>query len=276
LDRKSGPRFGAVHGPVSAMIREPLVHFILLSGLLFGVAAVLDVGGEVVEISQAELDWRILQVEAEQGRSLDAEERRQVREAYIDERILVREAQALGLEADERIDDILVQKMLHVLSGDVIQPTEEELAAYYGENLSRYSTDAAVTVDELVLPLGGPFPRQLREGVLPENLPESARIAYRRMEDLSSQDLAALFGEDAARATLTIESGGWVQASISVRGEHWLRVRERAGSVVQPLRVVRDAVRADWIADQEQVRLRERVDDIRSRYSVVIDGEALR
>ncbi|HSH76236.1 MAG TPA: peptidylprolyl isomerase, partial [Longimicrobiales bacterium] len=198
-------------------------------------------------------------------------ERRLVEEAYIDERVLIREARALGLEADERIDDILVQKMLHILSGDVIQPTDEELARFYEANRERYTTDASVTVDELVLPFGGPFPRQIREGVQPEDLPDSVRIAYRLMEDLTRDDLAQLFGEDAARTALAMEGGAWVQASVSPRGEHWLRVRARAGSVLPPLEVVWDQVRADWITQQEQVRLLERVAELRSHYTVEVE-----
>jgi len=128
-----------------------------------------------------------------------------------------------------------------------------------------------VTVDELVLPLGGPFPRQIREGVQPESLPDSVRIAYRLMEDLTREDLAQLFGEDAARTALAMESGAWVQAALSPRGEHWLRVRERSGAVVPALEVVRDQVRSDWIAQQEQIRLLERVAELRSHYTVEVE-----
>lgn len=252
--------------------REPLTHFALLAGALFALGALVGPRGNVIEVTRAELDYRIMQVEAREGSALSPEERRLVEEAYIDERVLVREARALGLDADERIDDILVQKMLHILSGDVIQPTDEELARFYEENRERYAVPAAVTVDELVLAPGAPFPRQIREGVQPEELPESARVAHRLMTDLTEEGLAALFGEDAARTTLAMETGAWVQAAVTPRGEHWLRVRERSGSTVQPLAVVRDMVRLDWIAEREQALLLERVAQLRASYTVVVEG----
>jgi hypothetical protein len=257
--------------PLAVAAREPLVHFLLLTGALFAIGSLIGGDANAIEVTRAELDWRILQVEAQEG-PLSEDERRLVEEAYIDERVLIREAQALGLEADERIDDILVQKMLHILSGDVIQPTDAELASFYDANQERYRQDAAVTVDELVLPLGGPFPRQIREGVAPEDLPDSTRVAYRLMSDLTREDLAALFGEDAARTTLAMESGAWVQATVSPQGEHWLRVRERSGSVIPPLDVVRDVVRADWISAREQQRLLDRVAELRSHYTVDVEG----
>jgi hypothetical protein len=253
-------------------MREPLAHFVLLAAGLFAVGALFRSDEEVVRVTTAELEWRVMQVEAQEATPLSAEDRRLVEEAYIDERVLIREARALGLEADERIDDILVQKMLNILSGDVIQPTERELEAFYDANPERYAIDASVTVDELVLPVGGRFPPQIRDGVQPEDLPESARVAYRLLSDLTQVDLAALFGEDAARTALAMESGAWVQAAVTPRGEHWLRVRERSGATTPPLSVVRDMVRLDWIAEREQVRLLERVAELRANYRVVVEG----
>lgn len=262
---------GRTRSRLAVALREPLLHFLLLTGALFGIGALLGSGDDVIRVSRAELDWRIMQVEAQEGPLTEAE-KGLVEEAYIDERVLIREARANGLEADERIDDILVQKMLHVLSGDVIQPTDQELAAFYEANRERYAQDASVSVDELVLPLGGPFPRQIREGVQPEDLPDGVRVSYRLITDLTREDLAALFGEDAARTTLAMESGAWVQATITPRGEHWLRVRERSGSFVPLLEVVRDVVRADWIAAREQERLLERVGELRSYYTIEVEG----
>ena len=106
---------------VKAVVREPLFHFLLLAAALFVVGSLFTRSDDVIEVSREEIEWRILQVEAGRGTRLTDDERRLVEQQYIDERVLVREAQAMGLSADERIDDILVQKMLHVLSGDVIQ-----------------------------------------------------------------------------------------------------------------------------------------------------------
>ena len=112
---------------MAGALREPLTHFVLLAAGLFAVGALFRSGEDVIQVSSAELEWRVMQVEAQEATPLSADDRRLVEEAYIDERVLIREARALGLEADERIDDILVQKMLHILSGDVIQPTDNEL-----------------------------------------------------------------------------------------------------------------------------------------------------
>ena len=177
---------------------EPPVHFVLLAAALFGASALLGPGDNLIEITRDDLEWRILQVEAEEGRSLTGEERALVRERYIDEQVLVREALALGLEEDERIDDILVQKMLHVLSGDVIQPTDEELAAYYQMNIERYAVQETVTIDEVVAPVGAALPSALLEGGEPEDLGDGALTASRVMSRMTIDDLVLIFGDVSA------------------------------------------------------------------------------
>lgn len=256
-----------------SVLREPLLHFLALAAVLFGVSALFGRGDDVIEITRDEIEWRILQVEAQEGQRLGEDERRLVLERYIDERVLVREAQALGLAADERIDDILVQKMLHVLSGDVIQPSDEELEAYYAVNFERYATEETVTVDEVVAPAGVPLPRELIAGAEPADVADAGLIASRVMPRLSLEDLSQIFGEEAAGVVFGAGEGTWVDAYVSVRGQHWFRVRERSEATVPPLDLVREAARLDWIAEQEDRRLLARVAELRDRYEVVVEGE---
>jgi hypothetical protein len=261
--------------PASAFLdkalREPLLHFAALAATLFVVAALVRRDDDLIEVSRQELDWRIEQVEGREG-PLTAEERLLVEEAYIDERVLIREARAMGLEADERIDDILVQKMLHILSGDVIQPTDEELAAFYEENRESYAVDASVTVDEMVVPVGADLPSALVQGTPPEQLPPGAVTSHRLMEQLTFEDIAQIFGDQGATAVADAETGDWWEVQQSARGAHWVRVKERFGQVIPPLTVVRDAVRLDWIAAREQARLLERVAELRTAYTIVVEG----
>ena len=249
------------------------MHFVALAAVLFGASALFGPGDDVVEITRDEIEWRILQVEAQEGQRLTEDERQLVLERYIDERVLVREAQALGLAEDERIDDILVQKMLHVLSGDVIQPSDEELRAYYAGNAERYAIEETVTVDEIVLPMGVPLPSELLAGAEPASVTDGGLIASRVMPRLSFGDLTQIFGEDAASDVFVADVGAWVDAYESVRGQHWFRVRERAEATVPPLEVVREAARLDWIAEQEDRRLLARVAELRARYDVVVESE---
>ncbi len=136
-------------------------------------------------------------------------------------------------------------------------------------NLERYMRSPAVTVDELVAAESDPLPPALREGAEPEDLPEGWIIVHRVMERLDLRDLGLLIGEEGAELVLTSGSGIWVDAYVSGRGQHWFRVRERFAEETRPLADVRDIVRMDWIAADEDRRLANRIADLRARYTVV-------
>ena len=253
------------------LLREPLVHFLGLAAALFVMAELVGSSDTTIEITQDEIEYRIMQVEAEEGAPLTEQERRLVVEAYIDERVLVREAQEIGLDVDERIEDILIQKMLHVLSGDVIQPSEEELAVYYEGNIERYLMEPSVTVDELILPIGVPLPELIRDGGLPSELSDEQLVGHRVVPELTLSDLSLVFGERAAQLVFEAEVATWTEGFDSSRGNHWFRVQERHAGGLQPFSVIRDRIRLDWITEQEDRRLLRRVAELREQYTVIIE-----
>jgi hypothetical protein len=255
----------------AALLREPTVHFVLLALLLFvvqrGIAAG---GGDVVEVDPVAVQARVEAAEREAGHPLSPAERATLEETHIDEQILVREALALGLQEDPRIDDILVQKMLHVLSAEVIQPSDGELRAFYQANAGRYTPEATVTVDELVVPPGdgAALAPRIRAGEPPESFAGAAGVRHNALGRVSRRTLAAIFGPATAELVFAAEPDVWAGPHATVRGEHWFRVTERTEPGAPPLELVREQVRLDWIVEEEAARLDERVAALRSRYTV--------
>lgn len=267
--------------PLTRALREPTVSFLLAAALLFLLSWLFGSGGEPsIVIDPEDMAWRIEQVEVARGATLSPELRREVEQAYIDEQVLVREALAMGLDDDPRIHDILAQKMLHVLSGDVIQPTSEELRGYYRENLARYTPGTTLSVDEIVVrpdvPNPAALPAPLRAGGEPEDLLGEEVVTHRVMDALTTGDVAALFDEALAESAFAAQPGDWVGPHESVRGRHWLRVNERIEPDPLPFEGVREQVRLDWIGEREQVMLDARVEELRGEYVIEIMGRGVR
>ena len=258
------------------ILREPTSHFVLLAAVLFFANAALESWrGNVITVDHAQIGVRIAELEALRGAPLSPEERQLVEDAYIDEQVLVREALDMGLEADRRIDDILVQKMLHVLSGDVIQPTEDELGEFYEENRASYTTEPALTIEEVVIAAGSPaagdLAEQLQAGVSAEELAESPGARSSVLRQVTGGDLRRLFGPVTAELILSANTQGWIGPHETVRGQHWFRIVERTTPELPPLDSVRERVRLDWVADQEAARLDQAVRELRERYNIVIE-----
>lgn len=250
-------------------LREPTLHFALLAALLFAAAAVAtSVTRPAVDIDTRLVELRVRQLERSKGAPLTEAERQQAKAAYIDEQILAAEARRLGLDDDERIRDILQQKLLHVLAGDVPQATDAELMTYFEQHRARYAGRPAVTVEDVVVAVpSGPSARPVR---LDDDDPDRAPVARRTvLTEVSEGELAWTFGDETAARVVHAATGRWVGPHASVDGDHWFRVIERREAApAPPLDEIRDQVRYDWMAQAEDVLLKARVAAIRDRYAV--------
>lgn len=258
------------------MLREPTSHFVLLAVVLFAANAALESWrGNVITIERVQIEVRIAELEALRGAPLSPEERLLVEEAYIDEQVLVREALDMRLESDRRIDDILVQKMLHVLSGDVIQPTEDELREFYEANRASYTAESTLTIEEVVIADGSPaaedLVERLRADASAQELAESPGVRASVLREVTGGDLRRLFGPVTAELILSANTEGWIGPHATVRGQHWFRIIEQTTPELPPLDSVRERVRLDWVADQEAARLEQAVMGLRERYNIVIE-----
>lgn len=260
---------------VSHIAREPTVHFLLLAGLLFAVYRLLAPTGEPeLIIDWQEVEARILISELNLGRSLDTAERAQIEAAVIDDYVLVREAYAMGLENDPRINEMLVQKVRHVLSGEEVQPTDAELAQYHAANRDRYRIPPRLTVEELVFVSREPLPedllQQLRDGASVESLQSRALMTQSTLPRVTHQDLASIFSREFADTVFAATGAGWIGPFLSNRGQHFLRIEETFAATELVLQDILDQVRIDWLAEMEEQRLAEAVAQLRQQYQIQI------
>lgn len=257
---------------------EPTVHFFLLAALIFLVYGISQSSNvNELEINQREIDARIFMQELSNGEELNQLQRDVITQAYIEEQILVREAKAMGLDNDARIDDLLAQKMRHVLSGDVIQPNAEELEAYYRTNLSRYETLPTVTVDELVFDSGEQLSAQtialLQQGADTDSLLSVEPGNSSPLPRVNHTDLSNIFSAEFADQVFAADVNTWTGPYMSNRGQHWLRITTRTAARSPSLDEVVDRVRLEWIATEEESRLQEAIQQLSQQYSIVISND---
>lgn len=263
-------------GPDSSLgrlVREPTVHFLLVALLVFGVYALANSSSDqVLEIDPAEVEARVFMQEMATGMALSEAQRQALADRYIDEQILVQEALKLNLDNDARIHDLLAQKMRHVLSADVIQPTQEQLRQYYQTHQERYRRPATVTADELVFNTHETLPATvmsaLERGADPDELLALQDGTSGPLRNASRLDLDNIFSAEFSSQVFAAESGQWQGPFRSNRGQHWLRVNERREAQIPPLAEMIDRIRLDWIATEEEALLQTQVERLREQYTI--------
>jgi parvulin-like peptidyl-prolyl isomerase len=257
------------------LLREPTVLFFAIAIAIFAVYGISQSSNDkLLEIDQREIDARVFMQEMTRGEPLTEEQRQLITSLYVEEQILVREAMAMGLDNDARIHDMLAQKMRHVLSGNIIQPTAGELNDYYNANTARYQSLATVSVDELVFDSREALTDQLlsllEAGAEAQQLLELEDGSQAPLPNVNSIDLANIFEPAFADTVFAAETGEWSGPFISNRGQHWLRITSRVEARLPALEEITDLVRLDWIAEEEEGRLQEQVDKLWDEYTIII------
>ncbi len=275
-----------VYPGIARLLREPLVHFMILGAALFALQAVLgepEDGGDLrVEISAGEIEHLRATWTRQRGRSPSDAELRKAVDGRLREEIYYREAVRMGLDQDDVIvRRRLAQKLEFLINNLTIpeQPPEAELRAFLAENAERYREPARLSFTHVY------FSRDRRpeaagdaEALLatlraaaspPECAAEQGDPFMHHSDhaERSPQDVAKHFGDDFARALFELEPGDWQGPLRSAYGMHLVRLTDKRPSRDVELAEVHGAVTRDWRAARRReananayARLREQYD----------------
>ena len=260
---------------LSRIAREPTVHFLLLAGLLLLAYRIAgpDTGKELT-IDWQEIDARLLVAELNALEPLTMEQRQAIEESVIDDYVLVYEAIARGLENDPRINDILAQKMRHVLAAAVEAPDAASLETYYQQHASRYQIPERITVEELVFasrePLDAALLAQLADGTGAGELETSLLYTLSTLPRVTNADLSNIFSQQFAELVFNGNDNAWQGPFVSNRGQHWLKTMQRFASEQLAFAAIEEQLRADWMSEQEELQLAREVARLRETYHITI------
>ncbi len=271
---------------LSRMLREPLVHFLALGGLIFGLfgavgeprpepAESIDVGPEHIErlATGFRSVWR---------RPPSDDELRAMIDDFVREEIYYREALALGLDRDDTVIRRRLRQKMEFLSdsgADLLEPTAGELEAYFAANEQTYRSAPALAFEQIYL---GETPApdgvrltlaalQTEAGTASSALGEPTLLPARL--GLSQQTAVdGVFGGGFFEQIAELSTGVWAGPVASGYGAHLVRVLDSQPARTPPLAEVREAVLRDWKA-AKALEIRElHYARLRARFVVEIRG----
>ncbi|MTH95708.1 peptidylprolyl isomerase [Roseibium sp. RKSG952] len=262
--------------------REPLIHFLVIGAVIFGVFYAVS-----PEPAEGETEG-VIEVTPEQMQRLDAEfraiwqrpptggEQQAMLDNFIKEEVLVREALALGLDQDDTVmRRRLVQKMeyLAVAEARGLEPSEDEIKAYYEAYPDRYQAPARLSFEQIYLgekpdpQLLAEVRSALQEGAAPSTL--GADTLLRFDMDLSGRaKVDAVFGGGFFGELLPRSGNVWHVNVPSGFGFHMVRITDREAGTPRPLEDVRQQVISDWTLGRMQQMKQQKYEALRAQYRV--------
>jgi parvulin-like peptidyl-prolyl cis-trans isomerase-like protein len=278
------------------LLREPLLHFLLLSIALFGVYALArdkasDRTGQIV-VTQSQIEQLVIGFTRTWQRPPTAEELTGLIEDRIREEVLYREAMSMGLDRDDTIVRRRLRQKLEFLIPDlasqIAPPTERELEAYLQQHADKYRGAPTVSFEQVF------FDRERRgksawtdavSALTRLNGPRGSAVNLDTVGDASllpieltrsqESEVARLFGGTFSQSLVKVPPGRWAGPLESSYGLHLVLVREQVAGLVPQMASVREAVLRDLQAERRQQALDAAYAKFRTRYAVVVESLAV-
>ena len=281
---------GAPPDRIARWLRDPLVVFVLLGIGVFALDGWLA-GGEtarpLIEITPDEVEGLRARWIAQWGREPTGDELQTLVDEAVDEELLYREAQRLGLDRDDAIvRRRLAQKLTFILedAGATGPPSEAEVEEYYARHAERYRRPGRTTFDHVFLSGDSRTDPAGDAKVLLDELRGVDDDGWQRLGDpfmlarsyaeRSDQEIAGLFGRVFTEAVAGLPVGGWNGPVESTYGAHLVRVNGRTASRAPALAEVRDRVTADLREDRRRERSLAAYQELRDAYEVRLPATA--
>jgi parvulin-like peptidyl-prolyl isomerase len=266
-------------------MHEPLVHFLGIGLLLFGLYALVapaDSGGDSITISRAMVEDLKFQHQKLWGRPPTEAELKGLIDSRIADEIFYREGLAMGLARDDAVIKRQVRQKYELIAEEQgsVAPTEAALEAFLKANPDRFRAQPIVGFTQVMIPAEGKNAEvEARAAALKAALERGADPATAgkptllpgRVQPMALDLVAREFGERFTAALEAAPEGQWIGPVVSAYGLHLVRVDSRQPAEVPPLAAVRAQVQREWENDRRLKARAARLAELRARYAVVVE-----
>lgn len=285
----ASPRTSVLAAWFQNVLREPLLHFVLLGAGLFGLHACLPDSAtptaQQIVVSAGKIEHLSAIFSKTWQRPPTAEELQGLIDDYILEEVACREGKAMGLDQDDTIIRRRIRQKLDFFAEDLAnqtEPSEAELVAFFGSRRELYSTVPQLSFRQIYFDPDrhdASLDRDIKtliEALTGDSSNASPELGDRSLleyqhEDVPLTDVVGIFGDEFASKVAGIPVGRWQGPIRSAYGLHVVIVDQRQPGRLVPLDEVREVVRRDWEHRQRQELAENFYRGLLSRYLVTIE-----
>ena len=275
---------------LSALVRDPLLHFLLLGAglfLLYGAFGNPPSPAEEIVIDRPALERLSQQFQRTWLRPPTEAELRGLADDLVKEEILYREALALGLDRDDLMIRRRMRQKMEFLNTDLVDqvaPTEAELAGYLAAHPDSFREPERIDFVQIYLAPESPAgPADERAAAIlarlsadpglgadPQTLGDPTLLPP-GLEGATTREISGVFGTELAKVLARTQADGWSGPHPSTFGWHLIRVTGRSPSRLPALEEIRAQVEREWSAERREQANERFYEGLKARYRVRID-----
>jgi hypothetical protein len=267
--------------PLPAWLREPLLHFVLLGGLLFAADHFLFVRSDDPRriVLSAAADHELRQIfAASRGHEPIPEELAALRKAWLDNEVLYREGLALQVDkGDTAIRDRIIFKALSVVDANTKLPPYDDalLKSWFEARHDKYDEpsrfdflEAAISGDSSEVTVRA-FVAELNAG----KKDGDAKAGLRVFTGRPRSNLVQSYGESFAKALESAPKNEW-RAQETRDGWRAIRLEATTPGKAADYTALRGVVLQDWTDATMAAQRSAAVQALAAKYTVKIEAEA--
>jgi len=252
---------------MKSLLREPLIHFLLIGAALFLLFEVFDdpAGPQSsrVVITNGQIEFLKANYARSRQRQPTEQELQGLIDGYVREEIFYREALALGLDKDDTIIRRRLKQKLELMSDDlagITVPSDEDLRQFMETHAESFRTQTRIAFRHVYLNV-------YQRGTSTED--EAARLLALLTDETNKSDpdtlgdslmlprtfnlspvseIAKMFGEPFSLELVNSKPGQWIGPVQSGYGLHLILVTEHIAGKMPRLDEIRETVEWEWSA----------------------------
>ena len=236
-------------------LHEPLVHFLVLGGLIFLLYAYLNDGftpeEEKIVISPAKIDQLSYVWKKKYLRKPTPQELQQLIDEEIYAQVMSREAQKLGLDKDDEvIRRRLVQKIRFISANlsTLLEPSDEELKMYL-----KAHPEAFMSPERISFTIKGDS------------------VGEKFHADMSAWDVSRLYGHAFSQTLFTLPEGVWSRDVAMPYGKVDVYIREKKAAQLLPFDQIKNRLKSAWQKHEEEKLERAFYEKAKKSYEITVE-----
>jgi len=271
------------------LLKEPLVHFLLLGGAVSVLFALTRDAAETaprdeIVITAAQVQQLAAVFQKTWQRPAMPAELENLIEARVREEVFSREALAAGLDKDDTIVRRRMKQKLEFFMEDIagqVTPTERDLQAFLDANPDRFRSESTFSFRQVYVSTdrrenaaedARNMLARLKQGEADlASLGDPLRMVEPAFLDSSQREVVRTFGREFAAELVELPAGEWSGPIRSGYGLHLVFLESRTKGKVATLNEARDAVAREWGAVKRREMNEALYQELRRKYSITVE-----
>ena len=273
-------------------LREPLVQFLFLGGLIYLAYALVTPQSEednsrTILVSASRVQWMQDSWQKRWNRLPTKKELNGIIQQYIKETVLYNEAIKMGLDKDDGVIRRRLAQQVEFLAKDLVvytPPAQADLEKYYKEHLDQYKPDVSYSFTQVYFD-----PDKRGESTLDDaNKVKEKLVAQASMlqnveglgddymkanyfEANTPMEIRKNFGSGFAESLMELEAGKWHGPVLSGFGTHLVFVNEIVSPPIPPFDEIKARVLEDWIEQKRESLNEEFYEALEDYYTIIVE-----